>query len=156
MWNIKIFIALEVALFTRAWIEIRWRNMKRKILNVALFTRAWIEIIGTALASASRESRPLYEGVDWNDLLDFLKLPNMCRPLYEGVDWNDLLDFLKLPNMCRPLYEGVDWNQWRNIKRKTLNCRPLYEGVDWNIRVWYNIDNETRSPSLRGRGLKCR
>ena len=34
----------QVALFTRAWIEILYRPDKQIICRVALFTRAWIEI----------------------------------------------------------------------------------------------------------------
>ena len=34
----------EVALFTRAWIEMTKRTAKHGFDNVALFTRAWIEI----------------------------------------------------------------------------------------------------------------
>ena len=59
------------------------------------------------------------------------------------------------PFVCRPLYEGVDWNTPAISNAFLYAGRPLYEGVDWNTKVCYNIDNETRSPSLRGRGLKC-
>ena len=34
----------DVALFTRAWIEIIEKYSSRCVGNVALFTRAWIEI----------------------------------------------------------------------------------------------------------------
>ena len=34
-----------VALFTRAWIEIKSQKVKENRLQVALFTRAWIEIV---------------------------------------------------------------------------------------------------------------
>ena len=37
----------KVALFTRAWIEIKTQADKKQHLNVALFTRAWIEIFVT-------------------------------------------------------------------------------------------------------------
>ena len=35
---------MEVALFTRAWIEITYPNDFYKSTYVALFTRAWIEM----------------------------------------------------------------------------------------------------------------
>ena len=38
------FIYADVALFTRAWIEIPKLALKNVSLTVALFTRAWIEI----------------------------------------------------------------------------------------------------------------
>ena len=37
--------AVIVALFTRAWIEIRFVVSEFGIPSVALFTRAWIEIV---------------------------------------------------------------------------------------------------------------
>ncbi len=40
------FIYADVALFTRAWIEIPETSILLKFSFVALFTRAWIEIIG--------------------------------------------------------------------------------------------------------------
>ena len=35
---------MDVALFTRAWIEMTLHKIASTILKVALFTRAWIEI----------------------------------------------------------------------------------------------------------------
>ena len=77
---------VQVALFTRAWIEIpytsesfggyrspslRGRGLKFLIhlcpavrAVVALFTRAWIEITYHETSLSSRYCRPLYEGVD--------------------------------------------------------------------------------------------
>ncbi len=37
-------IVFEVALFTRAWIEILRSSLSASLPSVALFTRAWIEI----------------------------------------------------------------------------------------------------------------
>ena len=49
-------LVIYVALFARAWIEISDRlGICKRHYKVALFARAWIEIIGTALASASRD-----------------------------------------------------------------------------------------------------
>ena len=54
----------DVALFTRAWIEIRNLVKSTKVILVALFTRAWIEISTNILSTPNSSSRPLYEGVD--------------------------------------------------------------------------------------------
>ena len=54
----------DVALFTRAWIEITIACGSASTVMVALFTRAWIEI-------------------EWENLIDEWVF---CRPLHEGVD----------------------------------------------------------------------
>ena len=43
MFLASVFV-IEVALFTRAWIEIRNLVKSTNVILVALFTRAWIEI----------------------------------------------------------------------------------------------------------------
>ena len=53
-----------VALFTRAWIEIILPMFFVFIIIVALFTRAWIEIESFHSNSSCRTGRPLHEGVD--------------------------------------------------------------------------------------------
>ncbi len=53
-----------VALFTRAWIEIKSQKGKENRLQVALFTRAWIEIAKVESMNFAPSGRPLYEGVD--------------------------------------------------------------------------------------------
>ena len=42
-----------VALFTRAWIEIAPKGESRSSQSVALFTRAWIEIVALRLITDS-------------------------------------------------------------------------------------------------------
>ena len=54
----------NVALFTRAWIEILKKEKAREKENVALFTRAWIEITDIIQEITWGERRPLHEGVD--------------------------------------------------------------------------------------------
>ena len=56
----------RVALFTRAWIEIKSSELLSPSPSVALFTRAWIEILIFFLYSYFISRRPLHEGVDWN------------------------------------------------------------------------------------------
>ena len=55
---------LCVALFMRAWIEIRSVNMRVLPLLVALFMRAWIEIRLKHRMLDCLKRRPLHEGVD--------------------------------------------------------------------------------------------
>ena len=61
-----IYVAIihYVALFTRAWIEINFSNYKPSGKPVALFTRAWIEIDFSGFLQCSAVGRPLHEGVD--------------------------------------------------------------------------------------------
>ena len=54
----------QVALFTRAWIEIDEFEPVNPSISVALFTRAWIEIILKHTHFLSFAGRPLHEGVD--------------------------------------------------------------------------------------------
>ena len=53
-----------VALFTRAWIEIRVQKPFFVKKAVALFTRAWIEIQILENEISRLAGRPLHEGVD--------------------------------------------------------------------------------------------
>ena len=54
----------DVALFTRAWIEILTFMSTPLLPNVALFTRAWIEIVDSGNKVYTLCRRPLHEGVD--------------------------------------------------------------------------------------------
>ena len=54
----------EVALFARAWIEIKRASLSYSFLCVALFARAWIEIVVLAEEYLTFPCRPLCEGVD--------------------------------------------------------------------------------------------
>ena len=58
------FYTTFVALFTRAWIEIRTQQKTPMQNIVALFTRAWIEMKTCYTDFAAEGGRPLYEGVD--------------------------------------------------------------------------------------------
>ena len=61
----KSVSARQVALFTRAWIEIELLQMEYDTKQgVALFTRAWIEMLAVKWANIYAPSRPLHEGVD--------------------------------------------------------------------------------------------
>ena len=54
----------SVALFTRAWIEIAISYSDYSAESVALFTRAWIEIKTKTIYRVQVGGRPLHEGVD--------------------------------------------------------------------------------------------
>ena len=54
----------NVALFTRAWIEISAKDLYYPLCLVALFTRAWIEMSKYILYLSIKLRRPLHEGVD--------------------------------------------------------------------------------------------
>ena len=54
----------DVALFTRAWIEIPLQQLLHHRIVVALFTRAWIEINDQERQGSDFRCRPLHEGVD--------------------------------------------------------------------------------------------
>ena len=55
----------QVALFTRAWIEIAVNWAIWNVALVALFTRAWIEMFTLTISERTCGcSRPLHEGVD--------------------------------------------------------------------------------------------
>ena len=62
--RLPLFLAMFVALFTRAWIEIIFLFHTYFARFVALFTRAWIEIESVYLRDNESFCRPLYEGVD--------------------------------------------------------------------------------------------
>ena len=60
----RLIMYIQVALFTRAWIEIDKRLVSQFNGRVALFTRAWIEIEQTINVGDKVGGRPLHEGVD--------------------------------------------------------------------------------------------
>ena len=58
------FFNQSVALFARAWIEMLYPSMMSSQSGVALFARAWIEIAEFIKRRSHLFSRPLCEGVD--------------------------------------------------------------------------------------------
>ena len=73
-----------VALFTRAWIEITHNRKCVCLYCVALFTRAWIEILVSATVLTAAQSRPLYEGVDWNLPVNYCSAFPVMSPSLRG------------------------------------------------------------------------
>ena len=99
-------------------------------------------------------SRALYGRVDWNELisneLDYL----ISRALYGRVDWNARILPIVFDWLGRALYGRVDWNGKRMQRVSAKNSRALYGRVDWNLINPRTIVNQSRSRSLRARGLK--
>ena len=62
--NLEEITFKKVALFTRAWIEMQKQLRNGAQFDVALFTRAWIEIAIVSVILTILTCRPLYEGVD--------------------------------------------------------------------------------------------
>ena len=143
----------QVALFTRAWIEISGSVYQRIDYLVALFTRAWIEIVYLRV-TASAESRPLHEGVDWNNDGIFW-INNFVVALFTRA-WIEIDIFSNVNFDC---FVALFTRAWIEIFAKDLYCpwylvalftrawieihnyhivftwvwcRPLHEGVDWN------------------------
>ena len=145
---------------TSASPSLRGRGLKllREILEflkgVALFTRAWIEIVYDYLFCNQHNSRPLYEGVDWNRVQSHPTVSGHRSPSLRGRGLKyrmlSICSILQLsPSLRgrglkfvindavpyhnrRPLYEGVDWNGLAALITGLSAGRPLYEGVDWN------------------------
>ena len=77
---------LQVALFTRAWIEMPFLSSLLFLKCVALFTRAWIEIHGVTCPDPE-----LYVALftrAWIEMVIrlYFAISDSCRPLHEGVD----------------------------------------------------------------------
>ena len=77
---------MRVALFTRAWIEIKGNGGKNSGHQVALFTRAWIEILFYEKLGI-RYDVALFTRA-WIEISIFNGIINWIygRPLHEGVD----------------------------------------------------------------------
>ncbi len=79
-------MAISVALFTRAWIEILYHFITLYMFLVALFTRAWIEITRViqtyGYGTVALFTRAWIE----IDMISLLCRVYAGRPLHEGVD----------------------------------------------------------------------
>ena len=75
----------NVALFTRAWIEIPNGFDEAVIITVALFTRAWIEI-SWGYSWETRERSPSSRGRGLKFAEKATNPKAIRRPLHEGVD----------------------------------------------------------------------
>ena len=64
LFSSSVPFVYPVALFTRAWIETNSATYSTRKVCVALFTRAWIETLISQYFVNVDISRPLYEGVD--------------------------------------------------------------------------------------------
>ena len=143
-----------VALFTRAWIEI-------KILSHEAFKTWSPSLRGRGLKSTS-DTVPVWATASPSLRGRGLKYPLSCVHVWLCLvalftrAWIEIDTpfFILLSMSSRPLYEGVDWNYFLLLSLFVSRRRPLYEGVDWNPMRKTSITTRRKSPSLRGRGLK--
>ena len=84
--NVLQALRLLVALFTRAWIEIAERCMQLPNNDVALFTRAWIEM-SLSQPSSEKAEVALFTRA-WIEIDQACTISGVSpsRPLHEGVD----------------------------------------------------------------------
>ena len=156
--EIKIYFVVgnvvDVALFTRAWIEIDNQKRQGSDFRVALFTRAWIEIT-TGFIKTFPKKVALFTRA-W---IEILSSPSeVARKMSPSSRGRGL--------KCQLCDKNIQWphvalftRAWIEIRRSRKIdgwnvCRPLHEGVDWNTfrrKLWITA---YWSPSSRGRGLK--
>ena len=144
----------NVALFRRAWIEIKGCFLTPPGFAVALFRRAWIEILNPDLVSVIFVSRSLQESVNWNYArycnfkeiilslssgereLKFTRNTSVntdgSRSLQESVNWNTAPAVLWSGNHGRSLQESVNWNLYGEVLQYDDFSRSLQESVNWN------------------------
>ena len=170
-------VTITVALFARAWIEINKDSFISDGDIVALFARAWIEINPLSRLSERKRGRPLCEGVDWNNgaglhpekswgrlfARAWIEMPPYFLSATIGIKspslrGRGLKSFSKQPFILyltsRPLCEGVDWNDIFAIAGDTRKLSPSLRGRGLKFDMMKLIRKTERSPSLRGRGLK--
>ena len=167
-----------VSLFTREWIEI---NSIDKVIEkqhaVSLFTREWIEMTGLDAMTMQGFSLPLYEGVDWNwttrrSMQTCWKSPSLrgsglkssgvskrTNLFFVSLFTREWIEMLKRHSWKPDCHVSLFTREWIEISRNnnrifSATCLPLYEGVDWNHFCPYWLPASSRSPSLRGSGLK--
>ena len=126
-----VVFPLEVALFTRAWIEILYSLSVIIFHPVALFTRAWIEItilanqgVGVGVALFTRA---------WIEITK--------SKIHQGQEFVALFTraWIEIP---------------KAVMKVLRNWSPSSRGRGLKLRIWYRIDVISVSPSSRGRGLK--
>ena len=145
----------QVALFTRAWIEINLGFEMSFLLPVALFTRAWIEILQIKPVMPTAKRRPFHEGVDWNMTNTKTPIPTARSPFSRGRG----LKFKARAAWTISAQVALFTRAWIEIHlyrpwRTSASSRPFHEGVDWNTIINKINSSTTESPFSRGRGLK--
>ena len=145
-----------VALFTRAWIEIRGYDQNRPEDEVALFTRAWIEISSDITPPACRSRRPLYEGVDWNHVEHSPSQEGLLVALFTRA-W---IEITFVSSAIAAPVVALFTRAWIEISIR-FSCAsyccasPSLRGRGLKLSISTEVYlNLYQSPSLRGRGLK--
>ena len=143
---------IMIALYARAWVEIR------NILNyffghsVALYARAWVEILPLARKRQTQNCRPLREGVGRNWLMT--KSNHYIGVALYARAWVEIQNYKRygIPKARRHLREGVGRNHVLIRWQAQPSGRPLREGVGRNAEMAATTICRPRSPSTRGRG----
>ena len=165
-----------VALFTRAWIEIKERVTCIRGIAVALFTRAWIEIYGTHLHFDVQVVALFTRAwIEIRYLRRRRKVPPSPSSRGRGLKFFVIAKLMIFAIValftrawieirCRLIFEivvvvALFTRAWIEIGRRHLPV--VYERVALFTRAWIEISLLTstrfsgvRSPSSRGRGLK--
>ena len=168
----------RVALYTSAWIEMRWHNRQKLSVLVALYTSAWIEIIWLIDTANVSTAVALYTSAwieivaEWQHAIYLYValytsawieiILTRCRnglsavALYTSA-WIEIVwvGIFPLGRGCVALYTSA----WIEImpkwtSKRLINRRTLHECVDWNSNVRPFFSNTNGSHSTRVRGLK--
>ena len=102
-----------------------------------------------------KDSRPLHEGVDWNQNITVLRVILHSVALFTRA-WIEILIFFLYSNFMSVALFTRAWIEI-HLQYQTLFYmlrRPLHEGVDWNTSKINILIYGDPSPSSRGRGLK--
>ena len=123
-----------VALFRRAWIEIKISFIIGSNTVVALFRRAWIEIPYLPQIKMSTACRSLQESVNWNRLCRC----NSGRIFEVALFRRAWIEIYKLPLPLLQLYVALFRRAWIEIVASvassiSFSSRSLQESVNWNL-----------------------
>ena len=129
--------------------------MKEDVKLVALFTRAWIEIRWDSFRYGRLYSRPFHEGVDWNHMEHRRLLWQKQVALFTRA-WIEINLGFEMSFLLPVALFTRAWIEILQIKpvMPTAKRRPFHEGVDWNMTNTKTPIPTARSPFSRGRGLK--
>ena len=134
-----------------------WNRLIRQNVNVfqvALFTRAWIEIIPKCPLLSAVKSRPLHEGVDWNRRLDPFWVCVYKSPSSRGRGLKLRYMTSLIPKCPSPSSRGRGLKYHFSVIKCELVRSPSSRGRGLKFFAKINRLTQSSSPSSRGRGLK--
>ena len=125
--EIRLFLAISVASYMGAWIEIYIMSRFYVFYYVASYMGAWIEIKKTWITSKANNSRILYGCVDWNTTNARKIFIRWSRILYGCVDWNETqIDGLGDDLASHPIWvRGLKWGYTRQNPRERAS-HPIW------------------------------